>query len=196
MKTDGRALRLAKWFDRRRWAILATSLALTLGAGVLAAQLPVRGDFSYLLPPDAPSVVALRQLEQRVRNLGTLLIVVESDDVALRARAAEELRGRLDALDDGLITSVSFDDNAARQFVWQNRFLYADKKDLETARDELADKIRRTKLAANPLYVDFEDQAKPAAGSGSADQLEAKRKDAEARKDAPGTFVSKDGRMQ
>src|SRR6266568_4231419 len=86
MKTDGRALRLAKWFDRRRWAILATSLALTLGAGVLAAQLPVRGDFSYLLPPDAPS--------------------------------------------------------------------------------------------------------------GSADQLEAKLKDAEARKDAPGTFVSKDGRMQ
>jgi predicted RND superfamily exporter protein len=194
MTTDRPSLRLARWVDLRRWRILGISVILTLGAGVLASRLPVHGDFAYLLPQDAPSVVALRQLEKRVRNLGTLMIAVESDDPVLRAHAAEDLRDRLDGLDNELIAAVSYDDNAARQFVWQNRFLYADRADLAAARDALADKIRQTKLAANPLYVDFEDEAKPA--SDSADKLEAKLKEAEAKKDAPGGFVSKDGRMQ
>src|SRR5262249_51255378 len=48
----------------------------------------------------------------------------------------------------------------------------------------------------NPLYVDFDDEDKPAEGSDETNKLEAKLKEAEAKKDAPGGFVSKDGHIQ
>jgi len=197
MKTSSLiAERYARWIDRYRWLILGLAMALTAGAGLLAAKLPLHGDFSYLLPQDAPSVVALHALEQRVKNLGTVMVAVESDDPKLRAAAAQDLRGRLEKIDEGLVAEVSFDDGAARRFVYENRMLYADTKDLEAARDALAEKIRKAKLDANPLYVNLEDDEKSTAGGDDqVKKLKTKLDEAEKKKDAVG-FVSKDSRLQ
>src|SRR5262249_11734124 len=97
----------------------------------------------------------------------------------------------------GLVAEVSFDDAAARQFIWQHRWLYVDLKDLQAAHDALADEIRDAKLKANPLYISFEDE--PAAGTNTAESQTKKFKekldDAERNKDRAG-FVSKDGTLQ
>src|SRR5436190_20717759 len=95
--------RYAAWLDRWRWVVLAASLAVAVGAGALAAQLPIYGDFSYLLPPSAPSVQQLRRLEKRVTNLGTIIVLVEADDPAARARAANDMVARLTTVDPGLV---------------------------------------------------------------------------------------------
>ena len=196
MKTS-RAYRYAAFIDRFRWPIMVGALVLTAVSGWLASHLPLHGDFAYLLPQDAPSVVSLHELEKRVKNLGTVMVAVESDDPALRSAAAQDLRDRLEEIQDGLVAEVSFDDGAARQFVWQNRWLYVDLKDLRAAHDALADEIRDAKLKANPLYIDFED--KPAAGATTADsqtkKLREKLDEAERNKDSVG-FVSKDGKLQ
>src|SRR5215475_13611206 len=192
MKTS-RAYRYAKFIDRHRWPILVAALVLTGVSGFLASKLPLHGDFAYLLPQDAPSVVSLHELEKRVKNLGTVMVAVLTEDPKLRAAAAQDLRDRLEQIQDGLVAEVSFDDSAARQFIWQHRWLYVDLKDLQAARDALADEIRDAKLKANPLYVDFEDQ--PAAGEKTAGSQTKKLKDkldeAEQKKDSAG-FVSKD----
>jgi uncharacterized protein len=188
------SFRLASWIDRHRWAILATALVVAVGAGAIASRLPVHGDFSYLLPGSAPSVRQLRQLEGRVANLGSLLVAVESADPRARAQAAQEMRERLEGLDPGLVSTVIFDDQAARRFVWENRFLYADRQDLEAARETLAGTIARAKLEANPLYIDFEDDA-AAQGADAGGALQAKLDDAEAQKSVVGR-VSPDGRLQ
>src|SRR5262249_29012208 len=136
--------------------------------------------------------------ERRVKNLGTVMVAVESDDPKLRAAAAADLRGRLEKIDKTLVAEVSFDDGASRRFVWEHRWLYADKKDLADARDALADKIRDAKLKSNPLYVDLEDDGGGAAAgtkSDATDKLKQKLDEAEKKKDAAG-FVSKDGRLQ
>src|SRR5215470_9343398 len=109
MKTS-RAYRYASFIDRHRWPIMIGAFVLTAVSGWLASHLPLHGDFAYLLPQDAPSVVSLHELEKRVKNLGTVMVAVESNDAKLRAGAAQDLRDRLEVIQNGLVAEVSFDD--------------------------------------------------------------------------------------
>ncbi len=198
------ALRFAGWIDRYRWAVLAVSFVLAMGMGVLAERLPVYGDFSDLVPQDAPSVRQLHELEKRVHNFGTVMLAVVTDDPVQRSQAAQALRDRVALIDDGLISDISFDDKVTRQFIWENRFLYASLDDLKQARDHLNQEILKT----NPIYVNFDDDDaqpvkegdKTAAAdgkkTGSATKLRQKLDDAEKKRDEPGTHVSDDGKMQ
>jgi len=193
--------RLAGWIDRRRREILIVSLVVLVGAGFLARRLPIRSDITHLLPPTTPSVVALHQLEARVPTFGTILVVAEGKDPAQRARAGQLLARQLAGLDPQLVTQVIADDREARDFVWRNRFLFADLPDLEAARNALDDEIRRAKLASNPLYVDLEDEdEKPARGAGAQPdgtaELRRKLDEARARHEGAPGLVSRDGTMQ
>lgn len=191
---SSRSRRYANWIDRHRRLVLATGALLAVIGGWMAAQLRVHTDFSYLLPPNTESVQHLRSLEKRVRTFGTIYFVVESRDPATRKAAADALFARLQALDPTLVGSVTIDDGVARRFAWQHRFLYADLDDLITARDALADRLRRAKLAANPLFVDLDDDA----GDGDAplesqvDHMLARLDDAKAKVDSPPGRISPD----
>src|SRR5262249_35892771 len=121
--------------------------------------LPLRADLSALLPPKVQSVRDLADIEARTSVLGIVLCAISSDDPQRRGQAARALAGRLRALDPSLVASVVVDDGAARRFAWNNRFLFASLADLEEARDALAARARRAKLAANPLYVPLDDEA-------------------------------------
>jgi len=199
--------RYAAWVDRHRRAILALSIVVAIAAGAVALTLPLKADFSYLLPPNTESVRHLRAIEKRARVIGTIMVAVESDDPVARKQAAYAARDRILALGPERISSITFDEKPARHFAWDNRWLFVSLPDLEQARDSLDDKIRRAKLKANPLYVDFEDEpaaatgkdGKPAAAvtsDGAADDLRKRLKDAEKLRDDPGELVSKDGRLQ
>lgn len=198
------AVRWAEWSDRHRWPLLLGSLLVALVGGLLAARLPVYGDFSWLLPPDVRSVRDLRTLSERVSSLGTLLVAVESDDAALRTRAADALAARLRGVDRELVASVSADDARARSFRWDNRFLFAPLADLQTARDALAQRVAQGTLEANPLYVSFEDEEEraearaqaPAAGAEQLAQLRERMREAERKARESAGLVSKDGRLQ
>jgi hypothetical protein len=195
--------RFARWIERRRVAILVASLLVLAVAGTVAARLPIRSDISHLLPPETPSVVALRELERRLPSSGMILVVAESEDPARRARAIELLATRLRAIDHDLVDRIAMDDREARDFVWQNRFLFAELADLRRAAEAVDGAIRRAKLSANPLYIDLEDeddvpddeQAEQAAQEGLAElrrQLDSAREE----RAGPGGFISRDGRMQ
>ncbi|MCW5804465.1 MAG: MMPL family transporter [Deltaproteobacteria bacterium] len=179
---------------RRRAGILLTSIAIAVGAALLALRLPVHTDFSSLLPPSAPSVQALRKLEKRARVVSTLILVVESDDPDLRRAAARELNRRVKELPPDLITKVRFDDRVLRDFVWKNRWLFPSLDELKTARDELSTRIKQAKLKENPLYIDLDDEAPVIRSSDG----ELDRRLAEARRayEATGELISADGRVQ
>ncbi|HEU5056911.1 MAG TPA: MMPL family transporter [Kofleriaceae bacterium] len=179
----------------RRRLLLALSLVAVVGGGLAASTLPVRADFSALLPPSTESVRHLEAIQRRVRAFGTAFILVESDSAALRARASQEIRTQVEKLEGGLVARVSGDDGPLRRFVWAHRHLFASLEDLTRARDALAERIARAKLEANPLYIDLEDPA-PAGRDPALDDLERRLAEAEARGKAPTPFVSRDGRLQ
>ncbi|HET9627498.1 MAG TPA: MMPL family transporter [Kofleriaceae bacterium] len=204
MKLGGAfASRYAAWIERRRWAIVVGSILFAGLAGWGASKLEVFSDFSYLLPQDVRAVTDLRAISARARVLGTAMVAVESKDPVARRRAAVMLRQRVSKLP--LVSSITFDDRAKRDYAWNNRWLFADLADLQKAKTAIEDKIKQAKLEANPLFINLDDddaadkkpaQAKQPAAPDATDELRDKLRKAEAERDKDGELTSKDGELQ
>jgi hypothetical protein len=198
---SARSLSYATFIDAHRRAILLLSIVLAVGSAVLASKLSVEGDFSHLLPPSEQSVQHLRKIEARTRSLSTFMVGVESDDPALREKAALALHARILKLDKGL--GVTYDDRVAYQYAYRNRFMLASMTDLEAARAALQKRL----LEANPLGVSLEDEDEPADAGKDAAKKDAPKKDPvedletrlaelKAKADYTGGTVSPDKKLQ
>jgi hypothetical protein len=190
------AVAYAGWIDRHRHRIVAASIVAVVGLGWVASRLSVKADLSYLLPPSAESVRHLRAIEKRARVLGTVMVAVESDDPVRRSKAARLLREQLEVLVPSAISSITFDDQVARRFAWDHRWLYVSVEDLRAVRDAVRKELDAAHLRANPLYVDIDDEPPPPADDRDMQRLRDKLHEAERAKDAPAELVSKDGRTQ
>ena len=189
------AQRYAAWLDANRVGILVLSALITVLGGFLAMQLHVRSDLTSLLPGSKRSVTDLHALQERARPFGTVHVVIESDQPGLRARAGKSLVMRLRGLDTALAVDVSADDGPLNRYAWQHRFLFAPLADLKDARDALATRIEKARLAANPLYVPLDDDDAAPDRDRMAD-LEAKLADLEHKAADPPPRASKDGKLQ
>jgi predicted RND superfamily exporter protein len=188
--------------SRRATAVLVVAAAVAIAAAALTSRLSVKSDLSYLLPESTPSVLQLRALEKRARIAATVMLGVESPDVAARARAGAALLRRIHALDASAlgIGGVTSDDALFRRYTWDNRFLFADLADLTSARDALRNRM----MKANPLYVSLDEPDDAGANTGAekgtgGDRLDALRKkldEAQDKADHPKALVSTDGRLQ
>jgi predicted RND superfamily exporter protein len=185
------------WVRRHAIAIIAAHALLLAGALYLIAfRLPLRADFSHLLPDDAASVRDLRRLEDRVKAGDSVLVVMEAPDAATRAVAAAQLVAGIRRAPRELVEAVEADDAELRELVRPRRHLFVPYEDLVRARDALKRRIEQGKLKKNPLFIDLDDDA-PAAAAAEQRQLEElrdKRREAEARLDRPGN-VTPDGRI-
>ncbi len=185
------------WVRRHALAIVLLHVLLTAGAVYrIAFHLPIRADFSNLLPQESASVRDLRKLEARVKAGDTVLVVMRAPDAATRAAAAAQLVEGLRRLPRDLVEDVEADDTELRDFVRPRRHLYVPYEDLVRARDALKRRIEQGKLSKNPLFIQLDDD-EPAAAADEQRQLEelrAKRREAEARLDRPGN-ITPDGRL-
>lgn len=190
------ARRYVAWLQRNTIAIVLAHLALlAVAIDLIAFHLPLFADFSYLLPQDAPAVRDLRRLEARVKANDTALAVVTAPTSEARASAVRALAAGLRTLPPDLVERVIDDDTDIRAFFRAHRHLFVPLADLEAASAALDRRIKAAKLAANPLFVDLDDDAKPDADRDKEEleRLRAKRREAEARLDRS-TNVSADGR--
>ena len=113
--SDQLAQRFVAWTRRWSLAIVLVHLALLAGSAYLVAyHLPLRADFSYLLPQDAPAVRDLRRLEDRVEAGDVVLAIVEAPDAEERAAATRELAAGLRAISHDLALRVEDDDAEVR----------------------------------------------------------------------------------
>lgn len=199
--------RYVRWLGRRGIAVMMIcAVLLGLATYAVAFHLPLRADFSHLLPQDADSVHDLRRLEERVVSQGTVLVVVAAPDPAVRAEVGRELAEGARRLVPDLLTQVEDDDATIRAFLREHRYLFVPLDDLAAARDALGRRIRDAKLEANPLFIDLTDGLDDGLdddGGGEearADEerlatLRERRQEAEARL-ARSSYVSEDGLTQ
>jgi uncharacterized protein len=193
------ARRYVAWLRNRALAVLAASALLVVGAVYLILfHLPLRADFSYLLPQDVPAVVDLRRLEARVKSSETVLVIIESSSAEATAAATKALHDGLVAAASPLVARVTADEAEVRAFLDARRHLFAPVPDLIEARDALQARIDDAKLKANPLFIDLgdEDEAKADAEAGKKrlEELRAKRREAESKLRRP-TNLSLDGKV-
>ncbi|MBC7975794.1 MAG: MMPL family transporter, partial [Myxococcales bacterium] len=107
-----------------------------------------------------------------------------------------EIAAALRAFPSTLVERVIEDDGQARAFFKERRHLFVPLADLETAATALDRRIKAAKLAANPLFIDLdEDTAKPDADRDrqQLEDLRARRRAAEAQLDRSSN-VSADGK--
>lgn len=186
------AVRYVAWLQRNTRSILVVSLvAVALSTYLAAAHLPLRADFAYLLPADAPSVRAMHALADRMPARDTTILLVTAPDPATRAAAGRDAIAGLSAVDRSLVERIETDDTATRALVRAHRHLYASLPDLVAVRDALAARIVAGKQRANPLFIDLDDPPPPDA----LDELREKHRAAAAQLDAP-DHVSADGLTQ
>ena len=194
---DELARRYVAWVRRHALAIIAVHALLLAGAVYLIVNhLPLRADFSYLLPQDTQSVQDLRRLEARVRAGDSALVVIEAPGPAERVAVVDAMAAGLRAISADLVESIETDDAELRTFLRERRHLFVPLDELTSARDALASYVKSAKLKANPLYVDLDDPD-PAAEEREREKIESlreKRREAEARLARSG-HVSADGRV-
>ncbi len=192
------AERFAAWLDSNRNGLIVLSLVVALLGAWLASHMKVEASLTNLLPPSQRSVVDLNAIQKRARPFGTVQILLESKDVALRARAGEVLAKKLETLRPDLVAQFSKDEGATHRYAWEHRFLWAKRGDLEAARDALRARIEKGKLEANPLYIPLDDDldADTDKAGDNFDELEKQLAALESNAKSPELRVSKDGRYQ
>jgi uncharacterized protein len=188
-----RAEQFAAWLDAHRNGLLVLSLVVLLLGGYLASRMSIHSDLQSLLPQSQRSVRDLNALQLRARPFGTVQILVESNDPALREKAGASLVAKLQKLPKELVSQFSIDDGPLHRYVWEHRFLFPDLADLVGARDALKERIERGKLAANPLYISLDDEPK---AQDQLDDLEKKLDDLDVKAHQPPLRVSSDKRFQ
>jgi predicted RND superfamily exporter protein len=191
------ARRYVAWVRRCSLWVIAVHIALTAGAVYLIFNhLPLRADFSYLLPQDAPAVIDLRRLEARVKANDAVLVVIDAPDPATQANVTGQFVDGAKKISRELVERVEHDDSEIRSFLKARRHLFVPLEDLKVAAEALDRYVQRAKLKANPLYIDL-DEPDPVAEAKAKQQLEdlqARRKEAEAQLDKPSN-VSADGKI-
>lgn len=194
--SDSIASRYVHWIERHRLRVIAVSLVLAAGAAALAGTtLKIATDLASLLPADAQAVRDMRELERRVPAQGNIVTLVIADDADVRQGVVDDLVERYEAIGSDLVGRVEADDQEVRAFAREHLYLFVPSGDLQQARDALRDEIRAQKLAANPLYIDLEDDPDVAEDAGDPlVEIKEKRDEALATLER-NNFVSQDGRI-
>jgi len=178
------ATRYVAWLGPRARQLIVAHVALVLAALYLAAfHLPLRADFSNLLPQDAPAVRDLRRLEARVKASDTVLVLVKAPTSDERAATADVVAASIRELPASLVELVITNHDDLRRYLETNGYLLASLEQLQRARDALAARMDEAKLEANPLFIRLDDEEPHARTSdhGSLDELVAQQRDARAK---------------
>lgn len=117
----------------------------------------VRAGLEELLPPDAPSVLALEELHERIGGVANLIVIVHSKDPEANRRFVAELGPRLDARKIPEAKSIRYNVHAERQWIEDHAALLLDGPRFETILEQVEDGLDRARQKANPLLVDLSD---------------------------------------
>jgi predicted RND superfamily exporter protein len=142
LDASGRARAFVAWTRRHGALLWLVALVVAAAATVRTTglYLHLRSELEALLPADASSVVAIRELRSRMPGVQVLGVIVDSGD-AERLDAGErfldDLAARVGAYPRGLVGEVRTGDAAERRFVEDHAAMYVSTGDLEAIRTRL-----------------------------------------------------------
>lgn len=135
---------------RHPWVVLLGMIGVLVGTWYFALQVLANPhtDLRELLPSDSPGLKAFEHQLGRVGGGATLIVVAESPDRRQNERFVDDLAVRLDAMiadqkkgGPQLISYVESGSKDVHRFFEDNKWLYADERDLEDAYDTIDHQI-------------------------------------------------------
>ena len=100
----------------------------------------------------------INRVVDKVGGIGTLLIVVESEDTDSIQNFIADLVPKLKELPKPYVRFVDYNTKEVREFYEKNKYLYIELEDLKTIHRRLKDKIEYEKIRQNPFFFELEDR--------------------------------------
>jgi predicted RND superfamily exporter protein len=113
----------------------------------------LRTDLEELLPTNARSVLDLNEVRSRLESIDNLSVLVFSDDTGASRRFVEDLAKKLQAEPKDTVASVEYNIAKELAFFKARRALYIDIADLKRIRDYVKDRIQYEQILRNPLTI-------------------------------------------
>jgi predicted RND superfamily exporter protein len=154
--------RFVDWVLRHGRILWAVALLLAMPAALRTGWLyaHLRSELEELLPKDAPSVVALEELKQRLGGRQFLGVVVDSgsrEGLPAAEGFLDALAERVQGYPPGMVSAVRTRNSVERAFLDEHGALYVDLDDLRTLRARLeARRDYEVSRAAGALLDDAE----------------------------------------
>lgn len=141
--------------------MLTLAVALTATGIFFAQKLRIDTDFSNLIPSDYSSVQALEKLRDTVGSESSADVVLRSTSFEANKAFAEAFIPRALGLEDDVtgepyLTRVDYRKDTA--FLENNALYFATGAELDSVENYLSERIRESKLEANPFYFDLDDE--------------------------------------
>jgi predicted RND superfamily exporter protein len=142
-------------FAERHTALLVSAFFVLAAVALsFAIKLELHTDMAELLPDQHPAILALRRIAGRQKSATNLVMLIHSPSEEANRKFAEAIRPELDKMVPHTFTEVRWQpETEVPDYAARNKWLYAEKKDLENA-EELLDRIISNR--ANPAFVDLE----------------------------------------
>ncbi len=150
---------LAGLLVRRPVAVLVVALALAAAGLALALRLEIDTDLANLVPEDYPSVRALERLRETVGSETLLDVGIASPSFEANRAFAEALIPQMMALrtPDGAPLFTRYDYRRDTTFLARNALYFATDRELDGVVEALEAEIEDARLAANPFFLDLDD---------------------------------------
>lgn len=142
------------------WWVISGAVALAIFAGSFAVQLTIDTDLANLLPPSNPNVQALERLQETSGAETTMQVAVRSPDFEANVEFVNKLIPEsLDLFDErrgeSFIKRAEF--RRDTEILKDNALYLATESELLDIIEYLQMEIEDSKEAANPFFIDFED---------------------------------------
>jgi uncharacterized protein len=147
--------RTTKLLTRLAVPIFLVASAVSVGGLYYSAKLyqNLRTDLEELLPTSARSVLDLNEVRSRLNSIDNLSVLVFSDDTNASRRFVEDLSHKLEALPKDVVASVEFNIAKELEFFKARRALYINVPDLVRIRDYVRDRLEYEQVIRNPLTI-------------------------------------------
>ncbi|MBI5482273.1 MAG: MMPL family transporter [Deltaproteobacteria bacterium] len=184
--------RFADFIVRRHKLIIVVTVLLVAFAAWRATRLKLKTDFAELLPQKDPAVVVLREMAGRINGMSHIVVAVESPSPEANQRFSDDAAQRIRDLGLRGVLDVENGVQAEREFLKQNKFLYAGVQKLEDARDRLRRAIMKRK---NPAFVDLSDDDQEGKDTLAGRRADIEKKESELTDKYPGGYFATKDRL-
>lgn len=196
-KSSWIARQIARLVTTHPILILLVGLVIAVSGSFLASHLRLGTDLSELLPAEAPSVIALKALNQRVGGTGGVAIALEGNPPAFRKYVPLLVQALREGLGKDLL-SIRYQRKEVTDFFTRFAAYYVDVAELEKWTDKVADITAET---ANPALIDLDEPQDKPREQKIRDLVDEVRREREQKlpqkKDDPetGIFLNEGGRL-
>ena len=157
-ETNSKWDKYTKFIRRFDWLIIILSIVLFAISFNFVKQIRVRSDFKAMLPDNAPSVIHLKRIEEKVRGTDNLLIIIGGSKWSNIKRFIDDYIKKIETELGDKVMRIEYNVASLKEFYEKNRYHYIDLPDLKEIYNRLKRKIDHEKLKELPFYLDFGDK--------------------------------------